>query len=113
MHSIQDYSALSYVSELEYFKKNRKRISSLILLVYHSDWTIEDKYKKKRKKLHKKNKDNPYKDFVIKDVYGYWKKVDKKEENERYMKVIEDSKTFLYSILCIVSPHDCSMYLGE
>lgn len=47
--------------------------------------------------MHRDYKDNSYMDFVL-GANGYWKPVDSEMGNKRYMKAIEDSKTFLLEI---------------
>ena len=70
LHSIQDYYAHSYVSDLVDYKKNRlKYLAAKKKLnpyreendpyqkqnIYHSDWEKE----KRNKKIHEEKKDNP------------------------------------------------------
>lgn len=94
LHSIQDFSAHSFVSDLEKFKKKKNSsITNVVELAYHSDWTITKK--KDRKEEHKKYKDNPYMDYVFRDIYGEWKKRTKRSENSRYRKAINDTEEFL------------------
>ena len=91
LHSIQDFSAHSFVSDLEQFRKKRNRANlNKIELAYHSDWA---KRKNIDWKKHKKYKDNPYMDFSIQD--GEWDKKTKRSENSRYRKAIGDTEEFL------------------
>ena len=93
LHSIQDYSAHSYISDLNSFKNRKHSIVSNIELTYHSDWTITNKAA--RDKEHKKYKDNPYMDYVVNSVYGEWKKCSKRNQNSRYRKAIYETEKFL------------------
>lgn len=99
LHSIQDFSAHSFVSDLEKFKKKKSSVTSNIELTYHSDWTITNKDKNKEKEergtMHSDYKDNPYMDFVVQDVYGVWKKKTKRSDNSRYKKAIRDTEKYL------------------
>lgn len=79
LHSIQDYYAHSYISDLQDFKGKKlseKMKSSRAELIYHTDWLVYDVYLKNKKgkegkavrdKIHSKFKDNPYY-----DVYKIW-----------------------------------------
>ena len=92
LHSIQDFSAHSFVSDLEQFRKKRNSANlNRIELAYHSDW--KKKNKKDRKKEHKKYKDNPYMDFSIQD--GTWDDTTKRSDNSRYKKAIRDTEKYL------------------
>lgn len=97
LHSIQDYLAHSYVSDLAVFKKKKGDSKSAVELNYHSDWTISGK--EARKQMHKNYKDNPYMDFIFGNIYGDWKKVDSIHKNKRYVKAVTDTKIFLQEVM--------------
>lgn len=115
LHSIQDFYAHSYVSDLEDFKKNKKNLRkrSAKIQVYHRDWVAgwykikvpsdrkndygDEKYLN-REDEHAFFKDNPYIDFVeIKGLdTGNWsQKLSSKYMNKRYKDALSDSTSFL------------------
>lgn len=129
LHSIQDYYAHSYVSDLQDFKGDSKGSSRLQKVrAYHKDWAvyykkmkkIEKKYKKmklddkkrtkkdaeidavedERDKIHSKTKDNPYSQFVQgKNGNWYWKKKNGKKKNKMYNDACTDTQQYLNRIL--------------
>ena len=105
LHSIQDYQAHSYVSELkgykEYLKQHKSRKKDQKLDEYHSDWKYDKKKQKivQNKDLHRNNKDNPYMDFVYtrNSKYEWVKKP--LNYNKRFIKAINNSEKHLKKIL--------------
>ena len=116
LHSIQDFYAHSYVSDLENFKKNKKnfRKRSIKIQVYHHDWVTEwckikippnrkDNYAGRGKKYldrrieHVVYKDDPYRDF---DEIGNWseKTLPSKHMNKRYRDALSDTTSFLRTL---------------
>lgn len=98
LHSIQDYSAHSFVSDLEEFKKSKWTNQNDIILTYHSDWTVMGKGKKavaERKRIHSCYKDNPKMDFKFIASGGIWIEKDTYLNNTRYHQAVINSKDFL------------------
>lgn len=106
LHSIQDYSAHSYGGDLETFKKGLNKNHGKVdynnynqeECEYHRDWLTKEK--KKRKKLHKKYKDNPKQDFTYNHNPGVWewKEVESKWKNQRYIDALNNSVSYIRDV---------------
>ncbi len=116
LHAIQDYPAHSYISELKAYKDKLKRDKGYkaskeekdMVTAYHEDWNYKMVETKKRengkvkmkgvvkynKKIHKRNKDNPYKDIVYNDGKWDWVTVNY-HKNNRYIDAVNSSKHYI------------------
>lgn len=112
LHSIQDYYAHSYVSDLQDFIDQPEENSYIQKVrAYHKDWTVyykgikkkganKDTIKKQKDNIHSKTKDNPYSQFVKgKNGNWYWKKRNGKKKNKMYNDAYKDTKKYLSEIL--------------
>ena len=110
LHSIQDYYAHSYISDLQDFKGKKlseKMKSSRAELIYHTDWLVYDVYLKNKKgkegkavrdKIHSKFKDNPYYDVYKYGRDVFWFKTMNWHNNTRYRKAVKGSVVYLADI---------------
>lgn len=107
LHSIQDFYAHSYVSDLADFKKSKKTFGkySAKIRTYHLDWIADwKKTKDERGKIidkdeeHKVYKDNPYADFSedMRTSRGKWIVKISKYKNKRYTDALSDTTSFLW-----------------
>ena len=113
LHSIQDFYAHSYVSDLADFKDNKKTFKkrSNKIQAYHHDWVADwgiivvnkgtkDKRKLNKKQEHDNYKDNPYREFIEAkgmDI-GHWESkvlLSSKYKNKRYTDALSDTTYFL------------------
>ena len=104
LHSIQDYQAHSYVSDLEEYKKKLEKNKGANMdekeRAFHSDWTHENGKIVSNGDEHKKNKDNPYRTFEYNNKKGKWKwRNVSKEKNPRYIEARNQSITYLKDTL--------------
>lgn len=88
LHSIQDYYAHSYKGDLQEFKDKKGKGVSQEKIQFNIDWVKypykvheSKKYKKKRRNLHTKTKDNPYSEFGLNEE-GKWDWISTKEPTE-------------------------------
>ncbi len=113
LHSIQDYSAHSYVSDLDAFKAAEGRgVFTQKERAFHKDWVTYYRVKNKsgkdeayeaQGKVHKKTKDNPYSQFVQnKKGKWYWKKRNGTKKNERYKDAFTKTKSYLKETIRII-----------
>lgn len=113
LHSIQDYSAHSFVSDLADYKRDAEvylngKTSYLYDKenAYHSDWRFnKDGELVPVAGEHRKNKDNPNR--VLRKVRAFnngrflyeWKTVKNRNDNERYVQARNDTKEYLTDII--------------
>ena len=98
LHSIQDYQAHSFASDLETYKKIKDKTKfSQKINEFHKDWITGVG----NDKLHHKTKDNPNAIFSYNRRRKKWEwrgKFDSKEVNERYKASIRESYKYLKNI---------------
>lgn len=111
LHSIQDYSAHSYVSDLvdykrdiDVYKNSKFKVLFAEENAYHSDWSSG----KRDAEEHAKYKDNPNAMLVIvgvdgegNPVYG-WDSHRAREENDRYVQARRDTLEYLREVLLYI-----------
>lgn len=111
LHSIQDYSAHSYVSDLADYKRDidvYKNSKFKVLFAeenaYHSDWSSG----KRNAEEHAKYKDNPNAMLIIvgvdgegNPIYG-WDSHRAREENDRYVQARRDTLEYLREVLLYI-----------
>ena len=111
LHSIQDFYAHSYISDLQSYKNKSLKLkihSTQAERLYHFDWLIYDilnerkneQAKDIRKKFHTGYKDDPYYDvFRVGSFSMFWVKRDSWKSNSRYNEAVYASAKYLHCVV--------------